>query len=480
MEAKEILARLEIVKLATTIGEHDTIEIQANHLIAANSSRLNEICTLLNSKNYRQALYLIKGYISDMGETERFNNIDFSDDSEKVLDIEDMLRMSPLAKETIRDYKRSAYTNDDLEAFAKNIEVSPTVEYNNMVNNYIPQEPKEIQKELKQNNYVDNVEKEIKKNQKIKEEIRSGIEETQESKDIATAVENADKETPLDEISAEVLGDKTRKSRSKVLSKYKTLRAKFSKKSLSKEDGLNKQIQESKETIRAEDNNLKQKNIESNKLEVNTTLKDSITENKIEENIESKLSKEEKEISEKKDLETIYSPVPYIEEKFRQAFILYPPLKESEVWVEEVIKFLKYVAKNSFTERDVKSFLDEYDYYLEKKDIARASQVLLLASATESEYAQFILARELFAGKVLNRDLKKSFTVMKYLANKFYPEAVCDLGQFYEYGIGVPKDKKVAIRLYEKAFELGVSRATKHINRLKESSGLLSTIFKLK
>ncbi len=124
--------------------------------------------------------------------------------------------------------------------------------------------------------------------------------------------------------------------------------------------------------------------------------------------------------------------------------------------------------------------MDDYYLYLDKGDIAKAAQILLLAASTDANFAKFILARELFSGKVIVRDIKKSFELMKSLANEFYPDAVCDLAQFYEYGIGVPKDKNVALKLYEKAFQLGVNRATKHINRLKESNGLLSSIFKLK
>ncbi|HGZ71304.1 MAG TPA: sel1 repeat family protein, partial [Nitratifractor sp.] len=166
--------------------------------------------------------------------------------------------------------------------------------------------------------------------------------------------------------------------------------------------------------------------------------------------------------------------------KYRQFFKIYPPIKESDVWVEVVIKFLKNIAKSSYTQKDIESFLEEYDYFAGKNDLARAAQVILLAGASDSKLAQFRLARELFNGKVLQRNLQASFEIIKRLSTDFYPEAVCDLAQFYEYGLGVPKDKKVALKLYEKAFEVGSVRASKHINRLKESGGFLSSILKLK
>ena len=60
-----------------------------------------------------------------------------------------------------------------------------------------------------------------------------------------------------------------------------------------------------------------------------------------------------------------------------------------------------------------------------------------------------------------------------------YPEAICDLAQLYENGIGIDKDKKKAFELYQDAFELGVERADAHITRMEDAStGILGKIFK--
>ena len=470
MEAKELQNRLDIIRLAAAIGDLDTIVLQNAHLRQLNDTTINEIISLLESKNYRQALYLIKRYMNENSylTCDSLSNFD-DDNNEKVLGIEDMLKMSPLAKETLRDYKSSHYTKDDLESFAKNIEVP-------------------IEKEYEDRQVVDfeNLEEKI---QEIQEEVEEGVNSGKLEKEsnatqkenlneFDTAVESVDKNIPLDEISAEVLGTQDKNDRKKVLSKYKTLRSKFAKQEFN-------QVEQPEKSSITKSVISKAKDL-GDKLKV-ADIKSSI--NKIKSKKEDVKDKESETIKEKK-LETvdkkeqreneIYPPIPHIEQKFRQAFVLYPPNKESDVWIEEVIKFLKYVASNSYTENDVKSFMNEFNFYLEKGDIARASQVILLGAATDSKYAQFMLARELFSGRVLRRDLKKSYSIMKHLANSFYPDAVCDLAQFYEYGIGVPKDKKVALRLYEKAFELGVDRATKHINRIKESGSILSSILKLK
>ena len=57
---------------------------------------------------------------------------------------------------------------------------------------------------------------------------------------------------------------------------------------------------------------------------------------------------------------------------------------------------------------------------------------------------------------------------MQSLALEDYPEALCDLAQFYEHGIGTGKDKKKAEQLYKEATEFGIKRAEKHYTRLKK------------
>ena len=108
-----------------------------------------------------------------------------------------------------------------------------------------------------------------------------------------------------------------------------------------------------------------------------------------------------------------------------------------------------------------------------------AAQLLLLTSSTESKYAQFRLARSLYKGQLFQKNLDESFTLMQRLAmNDLYPEAICDLGQFYENGIGTPKDKKKAEELYKEAMDLGIYRAIEHYTRLQKEHKKLFSIFR--
>jgi len=454
MELKDISKRLEIIKLSISVNDNDTIKLQSNYLKSLNNLKLNEIVSLLESKNYRQALYLIKKFKEDNNLTLEESPV-VSEEKEYVLNVDDMLKMSPIAKESISQYKESSYSADDIEAFSKNITARRE------------EAPQEITPE-------DVIELPPEESEDEKEPLTyAKKEEDKETKEaLNQAIEDVNKDTPLDEISSVVTKNNEKKKRTQVISSYKTLRSKFAKKDKTN-DNEKKEKNESNGFLNRVKNIKKNKEHKEAKAE---TL--APTQNGNNENI--KKDEKKSEQIEKNIKNDIYPPIPHIEKKFRQAFVLYPPIKESEIWVEEVAKFLKYIANNSYTDNDLAKFMDEYQHYLDKGDIARASQFLLLAGSTDAKYPQFLLARELFKGKILRRNIKKSFDIMSKLANSGYPDAICDLGQFYEYGIGMPENKKTALKLYEKAFELGLQRATKHINRVKESQGgLFSALKKL-
>jgi TPR repeat protein len=91
-----------------------------------------------------------------------------------------------------------------------------------------------------------------------------------------------------------------------------------------------------------------------------------------------------------------------------------------------------------------------------------------------------MLARALYKGEILQKNLPESFTLINRLAmDDDYPEAICDLAQFYDKGIGIDKDKKKAEELYKEAMELGIKRAIGHYERVrKQNSGLFSAFAK--
>lgn len=173
---------------------------------------------------------------------------------------------------------------------------------------------------------------------------------------------------------------------------------------------------------------------------------------------------------------SIYSAISYIDQKFKNLKNQYPPQVTDNEQYDKVNTLLLKIKNDSYSELEIEELIQYIDQISTNK--VEAAHLLLIASATESKYAQFRLARDLYQGKLLQKNVTESFTLMHRLAmNDLYPEAICDLGQFYENGIGINRDKKKAKELYKEAMDLGIHRAKKHYTRIIKRKGLFS-IFK--
>jgi len=174
-----------------------------------------------------------------------------------------------------------------------------------------------------------------------------------------------------------------------------------------------------------------------------------------------------------------YQTIPYIDQKLKNMLIQYPPVEEAEQTYLTVNNWLLKISKEGYDEQEVEEVIAHVGRLKEKNALAEAAQLLLICGATESLYAHFMLARELFRGEILIKNLPEAFTLIHRLAmDDDYPEAICDLAQFYEKGVGIDKDKKRAQILYKEAMEAGVKRATSHYERLtRENRGLLGKLF---
>ena len=174
-----------------------------------------------------------------------------------------------------------------------------------------------------------------------------------------------------------------------------------------------------------------------------------------------------------------YEPISYIDQKLRNMLNQYPQVEETSEQYKSEERLLYKISLHGYNEEDIEKVIDTIKTLKQEGKKGEAAHLLLTIATTESLYAQFTFARELYQGEILIRDLPEAFTQVNYLASEKYPEAICDLAQFYEHGIGIKKDKKKALKLYEEAEDLGVSRAASHLDRLeKESKGLLGKLFK--
>ena len=176
-----------------------------------------------------------------------------------------------------------------------------------------------------------------------------------------------------------------------------------------------------------------------------------------------------------------YEAISYIDQKVRNMLNQYPQVVENVECFDSEEQLLHKISLDGYSEQDIRDTIEHIYRLADENKLDEASHLLLIVASTESLYAQFILARELYKGRILQKDVAEAFTQINQLAQDQYPEAICDLAQFYEYGIGTSKNKKKAFRLYEDAYDLGVDRADKHLTRMEEESkGILAKLFSKK
>ena len=167
---------------------------------------------------------------------------------------------------------------------------------------------------------------------------------------------------------------------------------------------------------------------------------------------------------------SLYKAIPYIAQKISSMTKQYPTTDNTQDDFESAKTLLSKISQESYNEKEIEETLTHIKQLTQEQHYAEAAQLLLICAATESKFSQFMLARELYKGILFEKNIPESFAHMTLLAAEDYPEALCDLAQFYEHGIGTKRDKKKAEQLYFEAMEAGVTRAEKHYNRLKKDN----------
>ena len=173
---------------------------------------------------------------------------------------------------------------------------------------------------------------------------------------------------------------------------------------------------------------------------------------------------------EQEKIPSSYPAMVHIAQKLIRMNRQYPPIQRSQEKFDVVESFLQKISEEKYTESEIEEILAFIKQLITKERYAEAAQLLLICGATESKFAQFSLARELFTGSILRKNIPEAFTLMHTLSLDDYPEALCDMGQFYEHGIGTSKDTMKAESLYKEALNLGIKRAEKHYIRLKKQN----------
>ena len=163
-----------------------------------------------------------------------------------------------------------------------------------------------------------------------------------------------------------------------------------------------------------------------------------------------------------------YKAIPHIAQKLESMQKQYPPVEHDYENFSTVENLLKKISQETYSETEIEETLSYIKKLMEEAEHSQAAQLLLICAATESKFAQFMLARELYSGVLLTKNISEAFNLIHNLAMDDYAEALCDLGQFYENGIGTKKDKKRAQELYKEAMDLGIKRADVHHARIQK------------
>jgi len=167
-------------------------------------------------------------------------------------------------------------------------------------------------------------------------------------------------------------------------------------------------------------------------------------------------------------MNTDFTPAnPNIIQDFVNLQEFYPPLYESESDYPTVKAWLKIIRTQGFDEKMMEDILKFSLRLIQKEKYEEASLLLLVSCATQNDGACYLLAREIFKGKLFRANPSASFGLLANSARNGNAEALCDLAFFYKHGITVDQNKKHARKLYQQAMEAGVQRAKNHYESLK-------------
>lgn len=412
--------RLQIIKLAISITDIETIQLQVAKLrLLEGDKQIEEIVNKLDTKNYAQAQNLITDYIdtpiqkihqritpennyskTEQELIEKFDFIVKEDDKED--NTESVEETKPFS------YASSRTKNIDYESLLQ-LGVEDVLQDNISI--------KMTQKDNNKNDFFDTKE---------------------EPKRLET--EDIPRDTFFDDIQEEEKPLKVQQDEKTATSKHET-----------KPEADDK----------AEENNA---------LEISESTQKETDEKSESGDTPSKVSPKEEHTE-----VTLYKPLLTIKQKFYEISQNYPPLYTSEQYYPSVHTWLMRIAYHGYSEKKVYEVIGKARKLAQStlhQNKAEAAELILLSASTEDRFAKLIFARELYKGELFEKNISDAFKLIIKLARMGYPEALCDLGQFYEHGIGINKDKKLAKQLYKKSMDRGLKRAKKHYDRL--THGLFS------
>ncbi len=500
----QVEKRLEIIKIAITITDQETIDLQRLKLRRhRDNKQLAAILEVIDDTNYAQASHLIERYLgaSSYGQEKKVKR-EVTQESymraAKDKEEEDLIKQFGLFREPGRRESASSIFDGDVSTVPQNtVEIDfsndesdlISVEEDNKQNHKKPLTTEEIIAQY-ETIMTDNIPEKVSIPTSVKsndiqrnEAIMDDEEVESDTRLDDTGIDNIEidiEEYEIEEFKIEqqpyveqtpyIEAEEDKES---IQNDIESFDAKFNRE-------LEKQFKHV--DIQLEDVN---ELIEDEKEIVYTGSADEIETSKTYETPKTDETLEADKAQETKDTKSPYieddieyEPISYIDQKVRNMLNQYPQIVENVECFDSEEKLLHKISLDGYSEQDIRQTIDHIYRLSDEGKLDEASHLLLIVASTESLYAQFILARELFKGKILQKNVTEAFTQINQLAQDQYPEAICDLAQFYEHGIGTNKNRKKAFRLYEDAYDLGVDRADKHLTKMEEESkGILAKLF---
>ena len=181
-------------------------------------------------------------------------------------------------------------------------------------------------------------------------------------------------------------------------------------------------------------------------------------------------SEEENELDERRKP----TPIRDIQERFEQIYGVYNFAHETDTRYQSTKIWITQIKNRGVTDSSLQAMLRHIENLKGRDDTSEAAQLICVCAATNLQLGRLLLARELYRGKLVAQDEVEAYKIIHELAEEDYNEALCDLGQFYEFGVAVSKNEKKAKELYEKAIQEGLQRARPHLERVSKKSGIFS------
>ena len=460
----QIKKRLEIIKIAIFMSDDETIRLQLLKLeYFQENEQLDKIVDLLKHKSYGQAQVLITEYLDDSKtantkdieeENDDFSISESNSESKSIVDEFGMLKSSSLSsKHGLQSTNlniQQGKTKDNITSYVagcKDYELSSD----------------EIEKIPSK--------KQIPHNTHPKEKV--------DFSDIFTTTKNSKADTAKEKIAKEEKSqiEPVEPEPTEIPEPEEIQEATEIQESTEANKFTEPEPTETQEPVEATEIDTEDKELE------NENLKDDLEMliNEESETIETNLDINNEEDLENKETNSPYDkkypPVSDIFHKFQNIALFYVSDKNYTLHKSSA-NWMHRISKVGYKEIEILKISKYIQKLKEEKEYDEAIQLALICCATESNLGKLIFARELYKGDMVEQDHIKACEMTKELALLDYPEALCDLGQYCEHGIGTKKNLEYALHFYKKSYDLGLERANILYKNLKKNKGLFSFLFK--